>query len=283
VREGRDAGNAFLLALRKGSWGHAVLRDMLGAVGVLGDTWEALGDTLEALGDALGALGHIWWLLWHVLVTVRGLVGALWRLMDALWGPCGGSWGHVGRSWGRFRRTLGALGKKLVASPDTGGIFLIMFGHFVQPLRKHSKKHWFSMDLEGTGCIAGTLWGSWGHFDGSWEHFWGTLGALGDTLGAFRGTLGAFRSALVYFGGPSAESLENTSFLKLFEGPRGRLQGGGSQRFLTLPQRPPTRAQELPKYAKSVPKTQEPPHCPHCASMNLQSASTSPRTVTKTC
>ena len=59
-----NARNAFLLALRKALGGTlGVLRDILGAVGVLGDTWGALGDTLEALGDALGALGHMWWLL----------------------------------------------------------------------------------------------------------------------------------------------------------------------------------------------------------------------------
>ena len=100
-----------------------------------------------AVVGTLGTLGDIGLLLWDILVTVRWLVGALWRFMDALWGPCGGSWGHFGGSWGRFWRTLGALGNALVASRDTGGTFLIMFGHFVQPLRKHCKNQWFSKVL----------------------------------------------------------------------------------------------------------------------------------------
>ena len=67
----------------------------------------------------------------------------------------------LGGSWGRFWRTFGALGNALVASRDTGGTFQIMFGHFVQPLRKHCKKQRFSKGLRGNrvhcGHISGLL------------------------------------------------------------------------------------------------------------------------------
>ena len=67
------------------------------------------GDHVEALGDSLGGLGDAFGVLWELL-------GTRWWLLGT--------------------------------SRDTGGTFQIMFGHFVQPLRKHCKNQWFSKVLK---------------------------------------------------------------------------------------------------------------------------------------
>ena len=140
------------------------------------------GDHVEALGDSLGGLGDAFGVLWELL-------GTRWWLLGT--------------------------------SRDTGGTFQIMFGHFVQPLRKHCKKKVFE-GVEGGqgalrahfGALGDTLTGPGNTFGVLWEPL-GTLWMLLGTLWVLFGVLWAMLDV------PVRKHCKNPRVFDVFMGGQG--------------------------------------------------------------